>query len=145
MTPMIDVIFQLIIFFMLVNRIIAEETVEMIPPELEEPKTRELATENRVTVNVAPHEYDRKRKPGELNYPGDARLVKVGLDTFDIEDMEGVTKALKEAKELNPDVEVLLRADAALFYDQVQPVMQAITSAEITKVNLVAYLPLDQQ
>ena len=38
-------------------------------------------------------------------------------------------------------MQVLLRADAALYYDQVRPVMGAITAAGIGTVNLVAYLP----
>ena len=41
----------------------------------------------------------------------------------------------------NSTVEVVLRADAALYYDAVQPVMQAVTQAGIGKVNLAAFLP----
>ena len=35
----------------------------------------------------------------------------------------------------------VLRADAALFYREVAPVLQAITAAGINKINMVAYLP----
>ena len=145
MTPMIDVVFQLIIFFMLVNQIIAEEAVEMLVPELDDPKTREMGEENRLTVNVVPHPYGSERKLGELNIPGDATMVKVGLDEFPLEDLKAVTDALKDAKTQNPELEILLRADAGLFYDEVQPIMQAISSAGIETVNLVAYLPEDQR
>ncbi len=145
MTPMIDVVFQLIVFFMLVNNIISEEAVLMIVPDLEDPKTRELGEEDRITVNVAPQNYDPSRKIGDLNIPGEASLVKVGLKEYKIDEMEQVTEALKEAKALNENIEVLLRADSGLFYDEVQPVMQAITTAGIVKVNLVAYLPEDER
>ena len=37
MTPMIDIVFQLIVFFMLVNNIISDENAVMIVPELEKP------------------------------------------------------------------------------------------------------------
>ncbi len=141
MTPMIDVVFQLLVFFMLVNNIISEEAVQMIVPDLENPKTRELGEENRITVNVAPQSYDPVRQIGDLNIPGEAATVKVGLEVFELDDMEGVTEALKDAKSRNENIEVLLRADSGLFYDEVQPIMQAITSAGIVKVNLVAYLP----
>ncbi len=145
MTPMIDVTFQLIIFFMLVNNIISEEAVMMIVPELEEPKTREMGEENRVTVNVAPQSYDPDRGIGDLNIPGEAAMVKVGLEEFRLDDMEAVTEALRDARSRNKDIEVMLRADSGLFFDEVQPVMQAITSAGIVKVNMVAYLPEDQR
>lgn len=145
MTPMIDVVFQLIVFFMLVNNIISEEAVMMIVPELENPKTHELGEERRITVNVAPKSYDPSRKIGDLNIDGEASVIKVGLVEYKIGDIEGVTQTLKEAKTRNEDVEVLLRADSGLFYDEVQPIMQAITSAGIVKVNLVAYLPEDQR
>ncbi len=145
MTPMIDVVFQLIVFFMLVNNIISEEAVMMIVPELENPKTRELGDDTRITVNVAPQSYDSSRGLSDLTIPGEAAYVKVGLDRYELDEMERVTEALKEARARNENLEVLLRADAGLFYDEVQPVMQAITSAQIVKVNLVAYLPEDQR
>jgi len=141
MTPMIDIVFQLIIFFMLVNNIIAEESVVMIVPDLENPKTRELGEDNRITINIAPKTYDPGRPIGDLNIPGEASMVKVGLDRYKLDDMESVTKALEEIKARNPNIEVLLRADGGLFYEEVQPVMQAIATAGIVKVNLVAYLP----
>ena len=145
MTPMIDVVFQLIVFFMLVNNIISEEAVLMIVPELEDPKTHELGQNDRITVNVAPQSYDPSRGINDLNIPGEASFVQVGLDRYDLDDMEGVTEALKQAKAQNEEVQVLLRADSGLFYDEVQPVMQAITTAGIVTVNLVAYLPEDER
>ncbi len=143
MTPMIDVVFQLIIFFMLVNQIIAEESVMMMVPDLDDPKTHEMGEENRLTINVVPHEYGSERQMGDLNIPGDAASIKVGLDDYALEDLDGITQALKDAKAKNPKLEILLRADGGTFYDEVQPVMQAIAKAEIETVNLVAYLPED--
>ena len=143
MTPMIDVVFQLIVFFMLVNNIISEEAVLMIVPELEDPKTREPGDVSRVTVNVAPQTYDPDRDIGDLNIPGEARAIKVGLDEYNLDDIESVTKTLKQVKSNNESIEVFLRADSGLYYDEVQPVMQAITNAGIIKINLVAYLPED--
>jgi len=144
MTPMIDVTFQLIIFFMLVNNIIGEEAVEMIVPKLDNPKTYEMGEKDRVTVNVSPQSYDSARKVGDLNIPGEAASVKVGLMSYGLDEMEAVTEALRQAKAQNEKVEVLLRADSGLYYDEVQPVMQAITSAGIVKVNIVAYMPEEE-
>ena len=35
----------------------------------------------------------------------------------------------------------MLRADSAIYYRQVQPIMDAISAAEIAKVNVVALMP----
>jgi len=141
-TPLIDVVFLLIIFFMLVNNIISEQSVEMIVPELDEPTTREMLEASRIIVNIAPAQYaHRDRKDDPLSFDGEARFIRVGLQTFDADDLEGVTAALAEAKSADPDVEVVLRSDGALYYGIVQPVMGAIARAGIDKVNLVAYMP----
>lgn len=142
MTPMIDVVFQLLIFFMLTNQIVAEESVEMIVPKLDDPKTVELGRENRVTVNLIPADYLPKRNPGDLaGVSGHVAMVKIGLSQFKPSDHQAITAAMREVKARNKDIEVLLRADAATYYDEIQPVLQAIASANITKVNLVAYMP----
>ena len=128
---------------MLVNQIIAEESVEMIVPDLTDPKTREMGDDERLTVNIQPEDYSGDRQIGELNIPGNATLVKVGIKDFSLDQMDEVTAALKEAKAANEKIEVMLRADGAIYYDEIQPVMQAIASAGIVKVNLVAFLPED--
>ncbi len=144
-TPLIDVVFLLIIFFMLVNNIVSDESVEMVLPDLEPPHTRELGEVNRVVVNVAPKPFTAQgRADFPLEHAGQARFVKVGTGAgseFAVEDTQGITAALAAMREANPDLQVLLRADAALFYDQVRPVMGAVTAAGIQTVNLVAYLP----
>ena len=144
-TPLIDVVFLLIIFFMLVNNIVSDESVEMVLPELEPPHTRELGDVNRVVVNVAPQPFTKQGRAGfPLEHAGKARYVKVGTGVgsqFPAEDTEGITAALSALRAANPDLEVLLRADAALFYEEVRPVMGAVTAAGIGTVNLVAYLP----
>ena len=156
MTPMIDVVFLLIIFFMLVNRIVTNETVQMIVPELDNPKTQELGEVKKIVVNIAPEEYSRDdRKGNPLDWPGEPAYVQVGQPKyrFKFDDPEltkniadTLTNELKGAEE----VQVLLRADCAVYYDAVQQVMKAITRAEhteggetkkITTVNLVAYMP----
>lgn len=142
-TPLIDVTFLLIIFFMLVNNIISEEQVEMIVPELTKPKTQALATEDRIIVNVKPVEaLLAQREENPLLIRGEATGVRIGaLADFAMDDMAGVTAALRDARERNPKIQVLLRADAALNYEEVQPVLMAITEAGIETVNLVAMMP----
>jgi biopolymer transport protein ExbD len=141
-TPLIDVVFLLIIFFMLVNNIISEQSVEMIVPKLDEPTTRGLDDAGRLIVNIAPAEYARsERLDNPLLFDGEARFIRVGLQTFAADDLQGVTDALIEAKSANDNLEVVLRGDGALYYGVVQPVMGAIARAGIDKVNLAAYMP----
>jgi len=142
-TPLIDVVFQLIIFFMLVNNIVSDEIVEMVVPNLEDPKTQEMAEDNRIIVSVAPRDHQRgERGPDPLMFDGTAQFVQVGSnEEFSMNNMEGVTGALQRRRGNNEDVKVLLRADTALRYEEVQPVMAAITAAGIETVHLVAYMP----
>ncbi|MEM7625195.1 MAG: biopolymer transporter ExbD [Planctomycetota bacterium] len=144
-TPLIDVVFLLIIFFMLVNNIVSEETVDMILPELDDPRTREVGEIERVVVNVAPEPFTRTgRDEFPLSHAGRPGYVKVGTGTnsrFDADDLKGITEKLKSAKADNPKVEVLMRVDGAIYYDKVQPIMAAVTAAGIETVNLVAYMP----
>ena len=144
MTPLIDVTFQLIIFFMLVNNIIAEENVPMFVPDLDEPKTRQLGEVERITVNVAPMPFDQlaRERANRLDHAGEALQVKVGaLEYYSVDDLEGIRAALAKARQDRPKIEILLRADAAIYYHQVQPIMEAISAARITKVNVVARMP----
>lgn len=144
-TPLIDVVFLLIIFFMLVNNIVSEETVDMILPEIENPKTRELGDVDRVVINIAPEPFTRKgREQYPLTHTGTVAYVKVGTGSdsrFDIQDLDAITEKLKTIKAQRPEVQVLLRADGAIYYQAVQPIMGAVTSAGIETVNLVAYMP----
>ena len=69
MTPLIDVTFLLIIFFMIISNFISEQSVEMIVPGLTESTARELESPRRVVVNVAPGTYV-VAAPVRLDVPG---------------------------------------------------------------------------
>jgi len=151
-TPLIDVVFLLIIFFMLVNNIVAEETVALIVPTLDDPKTRDLGDVDRIVINIAPAPFDQseRMKGNPLLHDPQAQFLKVGIRTFEMtpEGIKAATDALKEQVDRRPKnadgsstLEVLLRADAALAYSEVAPVMTMITGAGVGKVNLVAFMP----
>lgn len=147
MTSMIDIVFQLIIFFLLVNNIVSEESVQMYVPKLYEPQAKDLGDVTRVIINVVPSENPDKRKEMSdiLKVNGAASSVSMWGRVYGFENLAEVTKQLEErrlsAELKNEDLQVLVRADAATFYQNVQPVLAAITSAGIKTVNLVTYLP----
>jgi biopolymer transport protein ExbD len=139
-TPLIDVVFLLIIFFMLVNNIVTAESVQMRLPELEDPQTRELGEVDRIVVNIVPAEYDRdERAANPLSHQGTPAGYQVGIVRYGLDGLPQITEQLRAAKAENPEVQVLLRADSAIYYQAVQPVIAAITAAEIGRINLVAY------
>lgn len=143
LTPMIDVTFQLIIFFLLVNNIVSEENVQMLVPKLFEPKVVELGEVARLVISIVPAEDPptRKDKPDGLLVNGAASQVKLGFRLYSYEELSELTDELKDSVTKNENIQVLLRADAATYYENVQPVLAAITGAGIKTVNLVAFLP----
>jgi len=150
-TPLIDVVFLLIIFFMIVTKIVSDERTPMIVPQLEDPRTHAPETSRRVIINVArtTPEVNTRRgvMKGPADYahlagPGEAEYIRVGgYRTFSLssDGLDKLTSLLKAEKQASETIKVLVRADAALFYSQVAPVMNAITNARISSVNLVAY------
>ncbi len=143
MTPLIDVTFLLIVFFMLVSNIVASESVPMVVPNLTEPRTRDLGEVEKVVVSIAPASFTGEaRLENPLDHPGQAQFVQLGSGArFGLDELDRLTAALEAEVKKNPEVEVLLRGDAALYYGQVQPVMDAITAAGVGVVNLVALMP----
>lgn len=152
MTPLIDITFQLIIFFMLVNNIVRDEAITMIVPQLNNPEVIAIPEKNKVFVNLVPKNNDREKKNGQdneyLNTDGKLALIRIGQVDLEInssnfgDQMQKVTDLLKtwnkEAEEKGEKLEVILRADASLYYSEVMPVMQAIGLANVQQVNIVA-------
>lgn len=134
MTPLIDVTFQLIIFFMLVSNLIGQEAVPMRVPVLEDSQTRQLGESDRVVINVLPpppeaHETEKTSK---------SPWVQIGLTRLHGSDKQGIAEALKQMVSHSANVQVVLRADGSLDYQQVRLVMQAIRDAGVSVVHLVA-------
>lgn len=125
MTPLIDVTFQLIIFFMLVSNLIGHEALPMRVPVLEDPQTRQLGQSDRVVVNVLPSD------SGMI-------WVHVGLTRISGTDPVAIRETLKAMVLKNADLEVVLRAERSLAFTQVQPVITAIRQAGVSIVHLVA-------
>ncbi|MEM7681583.1 MAG: biopolymer transporter ExbD [Planctomycetota bacterium] len=147
-TPLIDVVFLIIIFFMLVSNLVGEEALPMVLPDLQDPATAELVDDNRVVVNLAP-EAESERVPSaddaHLRAPGYADVLSVGPRRFAPRNVEDVQAYLQATVDARPDAPVLLRADGALYYEAVSPVLDAMARAGVSDVKLVAYLPEDQR
>jgi biopolymer transport protein ExbD len=119
LTPMIDVTFLLIVFFVLVSQIVEVENVELALPELEDPATHLPADEQRSVINVVP------------SLSGAATEVRVGATVFPAGDagVEALTTHLAGLLRANPALRLNLRADQHTQYEWVQPVLQAVSGA----------------
>ncbi len=127
LTSMMDVVFQLIIFFILITNFAAADLPKLDPPDPTASTAREMPDINRVQINIVP-----------AGDSGEASHLVIYGNKYPRNDYATVIGLLAGAKKLDEDVEVYIRADGMLYFEQVQPLMKAITEAGISRINLVA-------
>lgn len=147
MTPMIDVTFQLIIFFILAGTIGAQELAELVlhkPKASQAVKEEKMPAGNRVIVNIT------SAATKETDIGGVASQAKeISLGPLKLRpDQRGqLTEALRQRKAAwsataPPDKKnefyIEIRADFRVSYEQVEPVMLAAAEAEIPKMGITA-------
>lgn len=134
LTPMIDVTFLLIVFFVLVSQIVDLENVDMELPTPKDPATTTITEEKRIVVNVLP---EGERAAG----------YKVGTRTFppDAAGSEALRQHLASLFASNPGLSINVRADRDTQYEYIEPVLDAVSKAAlgagiegfVPRVNLV--------
>ncbi len=128
LTPMIDVTFLLIVFFVLVSQIVEVENVDLNPPELPEPASVRPGEEQRAVINVKPGIGGKaaEYRLGARSYP----VTKAGVELL--------TEQLTSLFEQSPSLRINLRADQRTHYQFVQPVLHAVTTAamRVDKMNI---------
>ncbi|MEX2673594.1 MAG: biopolymer transporter ExbD [Phycisphaeraceae bacterium] len=129
LTPMLDLVFQLIVFFLLVTNFSAAQLPELEAPDPETSQAYEAGNRERLIINVLPDEGT-----------GRARGIRVGIANIEPGDYSELTRLIEEEQARYEDVEVDLRADASIEYGNVRPIMNAITAAGVGRINLVALL-----
>ncbi len=118
LTPMIDIVFLLIVFFMTVaNMITAEKKPIEVPVALNSTLPEDYGERTTVTVMA----------DGSL-YSG---VYDVTLDEL--------SKILVSAREEDPSVRVYLRADSAAEHQFVNDVMKACAAAGLSNVIFASY------
>ncbi len=110
LTPMIDVVFLLIAFFMMVSTMVSDE---MIPIEIP------LAEEAVVPEDTRGRQFISITADGTL-FLG-ARAVE----------LEALTPAIREGAETIPNFKVYIRADAGVPHREVRDVMQAVADGGV--------------
>ena len=115
----------------------AETLPPIQTPAPDKSKAQKSKVERSVSVTV---EADRAN-------PTKAGNIRMGIENYRLTDLlipldkfdkNPLSSALRFQKVKFPDLQVDLRADKRLEFDQVSPVMQAIASAGITTIRMVA-------
>lgn len=136
MTPMIDIVFQLNIFFLLATQVVSAENK---PVELPEPQesifNADLINklENRVVVQVT---YADVNDPSsEIRYYYGPRRIT---------DMKTLAQELAARKALVPDLAVVIRADKRIEYEKIRDVMVSLATANIPNMYLAAVTKMEE-
>lgn len=114
LTPMIDIVFLLIVFFMTVASVVTKKRVEIEAP---------------IATNSIIAETQENREIVSLSVDGD---LYYGAALVTSEEMQTI---LKDALALNPKMQVLLRIDAGTVFADSQELMASC--AEVGAVNIV--------
>ena len=128
LTPMIDVVFLLLIFFVLIAQSSRWRRAQVELPEPEPSAAEYVDTPDLLTITVICDERGKLTAyqiQGQMISP-----AQVGI----------LTQKLLDRRKANPHVEVSLRADRRADGQVVQALMAACAQAGISHVNLVAAL-----
>lgn len=142
MTSMLDVVFLLIIFFILVTNFSAADLPELDPPDPEPSKAREVENEVTRIVNLVP--LTTTNDQGNQEMLGRAKQAvaygeELPLNSDGFTRLTNLLKRERERREENEETMIVdLRVHRSIPYREVQPLMQAIARAQIRRVNLVA-------
>jgi biopolymer transport protein ExbD len=125
MTPMIDVVFLLIIFFLVSSHLAKQEAQMELPlPVAESGSTPDDTQTQRITINVL--------RDGSLLLAG--KPVLVG---------QLQQRLAAATSERGQDLEVRIRSDRNVVYRHVEPLLIACARAGIWNVDFAVYRPED--
>ena len=130
LTPLVDVVFLLIVFFIVVAQITTNERLELTLPNLVDAQTVEPTDQRRVIINVAPQ--------SEVASVGGVYLLSGETFPDDNEGIAALTDRLSVIHARNPAIAVSIRADRMEQYQRVHEAMRACAQAGVRRVNLIA-------
>ena len=155
MTPMVDVAFLLLTFFMLTTKFKPPETVQIdLPSSHAEQKVPEsdiltvsVSGDNRYFMGVS-SQHSREKIFGRVIQPKlqaagmSASAVADSLQQFRLAESFGVGKSelnffITEARYANPDVRPVVKADNEADFDAVNYVLKLFKESNILTFNLV--------
>ncbi len=136
MTPMVDVGFLLLTFFMLTTQFKPEDAVEVQLPESH--SVFKLPDADVITISIGK---DGKTFLGfdsqvmRANIFGDANKLRAGMEVQP--DVDHLGQLLIRARTMNPKLRTVIKSDKDTEYDVVERVMSLLQKVNITRFNLV--------
>jgi biopolymer transport protein ExbD len=127
---MIDVVFLLIIFFMLVSQFASAENVPLDLPKPDMSQAVKAKLSDRVVINCLLATPSSPATSGAVYSLGP---IRVGS-------LDALSARLAAAKAANPNLQVVIRADRRLPYRAVSEVMKAVAEHQIEIMNIVAHV-----
>lgn len=124
LTPLVDIVFQLIVFFLLVSQVVTAEREPMRLPSPVQSQAREKKYAERLVVNLFADEH------GQLG------RIKVNAQVVaDLSELVGLF--LRQGATLRAaGTRVILRADRTLHFDQIEPVLKALSNASVGALEI---------
>ena len=121
MTPMIDIVFQLIIFFVVTLKFTSDVNMDIV---LEDGKHGEVMTADKMPPTMLEIEVDRRGNISISNFRYSETMMRTVLKN--------------RVNRLGPEFPVMIRADKRTPHDQVKKVMDICTESGIWKLSFVA-------
>jgi biopolymer transport protein ExbD len=152
-TSMLDVVFNLIFFFILIANFAAAERLPMFVPEFEHSLATDPTASDKVVINILPDQTAAQiaaavkagRRPAVhvaeivfgLTHLKPGETVQVA-QSGRLETEDRLTYLLRDAVKHDKNVLISVRADKSIQYADFPPILQAIAGAGISKINIVA-------
>jgi len=130
LTPLVDVVFLLIVFFIVVAQITTGERLDLTPPRLLDALTAQADESRRVILNVAPAD--------QVGAVGGAYLLAGRAFGGDDDGLAALADRLAQMVARDPAIAVTVRADRLEDTARVHAALRACATAGVTRVNLVA-------
>lgn len=136
MTPMVDIGFLLLTFFMLTTQFKPEDAVEVSLPESH--SVFKLPDADVITISIGK---DGKTFVGfdsqvmRANIFGEANRLRAGMEVAP--DIDHLGQMLIRARTMNPKLRTVIKSDKDTEYDVVERVMSLLQKVNITRFNLV--------
>jgi len=129
MTPMIDVTFLLLTFFMLASHFASAEKTDVDLPQPDQSQAVDRRLTDKIIINAL--------------YEADLTEASLQLGPMPVKSMTELADRLTKMARSNSQAQVILRADRRLGYGQVRRIMEAVVSAGLTRLQVVT--ELDEQ
>ena len=131
--PMIDVIFLLLLFFVIVTSFDASARIRVDVPKPDKSQALRDPETKQVIINCEVADPQSPETAGAI--------YRVGADPP--EPLADIVARLTAAREANPQLSVVIRADRRLPYRDVQAVMESVASANIAVLKVAALQEID--